>query len=244
MAIFNSYVKLPEGSWCKEPNASEISLQVHARMLKDAWSDLVANFLCFLTIAGRFGRGLVQKENEPFGSRTARFRSIGPIFTSFSQECLSAGVFTKMRWGIYFTSSHLHILHLHICISYIFTAYTSTSYIFSLSLSLFLRSLSLSISPSSLSPFSLSFSFPPLPVSHIFSFLRRELVPTSHNTQTFRTAWWSGVNCDYHLFANSCKIVIFLLSHDVSQKIGTTCVDEGVCVKARVCKSARVKAHA
>ena len=66
-------------------------------MLKDAWSDLVANFLCFLTIAGRFGRGLVQKENEPFGSRTARFRSIGPIFTSFSQECLSAGVFTKMR---------------------------------------------------------------------------------------------------------------------------------------------------
>ena len=115
---------------------------------------------------------------------------------SFSRERLSEGFFTKMRWGIYLTSSHLHILHLHIlhlhtlhlhflhllsvslslCLSVSLSLCLSVSLslCLSVSLSLFLSfslslylSLSLSLHPLYLLFFSLHFLFP-LSLSLIF----------------------------------------------------------------------------
>ena len=198
-------------------------MQECLKMLGVTWLPISSE--CFLTIAGRFGRCLVHKENEPFRSNWVYFYVFFP--RAFERRVLYKNEVRHISY--IFTSSHLTSAYL--TSSYLTPALLTSSLCLSLSLSLclsFSLSLSLSISLSlSLHPlyllfFSLLF-FSPSPClsyfSHIFSFLKRGLVPTSHNTQTFGTKWWSGVNCDYHVFANSCKNVIFLLSHNVSQKI-------------------------
>ena len=202
-------------------------MQECLKMLGVTWLPISSE--CFLTIAGRFGRCLVHKENEPFRSNWVYFYVFFP--RAFERRVLYKNevrhisyIFTSSHLtSAYLTSSYLTpaLLTSSLCLSLSLCLSVSLSLFLSFSLSLYL-SLSLSLHPLYLLFFSLLF-FSPSPClsyfSHIFSFLKRGLVPTSHNTQTFGTKWWSGVNCDYHVFANSCKNVIFLLSHNVSQKI-------------------------
>ena len=90
----------------------------------------------FLTIAGRFGRCLVHKENEPFRSNWVYFYVFFP--RAFERRVLYKNEVRHISYiftSSHLTSAHLHILHLH-TLHLHFLHLLSVSLCLSLSLSL------------------------------------------------------------------------------------------------------------
>ena len=237
-------------------------MQECLKMLGVTWLPISSE--CFLTIAGRFGRCLVHKENEPFRSNWVSFYVFFP--RAFERRVLYKN---EMRYISYiFTSSHLTsyictsayltssyltpaLLTSSLCLSVSLSLCLSVSLSLCLSLSLFLLSLSLSLHlhPLYLLFFYLLF-FSPSPCLSYFLFLKAgdgadesQYANLWNEMMVGGQLWLSRFRtllqeCDFSSIAQRSAA-----NKGRASKTGATCVYKRVSVKARVCNSVRVKAR-